>query len=159
MKVPTWNRSQIEFGRRECAFSKKWENILKLFPRFYEKIIPKNIIFSFFWSEKLIFFYFLMKIEKIISKYFLAEIMLEHLWIQFDALHLWNVSEKFKKFPSSFIFLVFGFWIPINQLIVFVQRIKIRLREITYLGQNHNLWFLFYHPMGNWQWLMVHNSW
>ena len=79
--------------------------------------------------------------------------------IQFDALHLWNVSEKFKKFPSSFIFLVFGFWTPINQLIVFVQRIKIRLREITYLGQNHNLWFSFYHPMGNWQWLMDHNQW
>lgn len=73
--------------------------------------------------------------------------------IQFDAHHLGKVSEKFKKFPSSFSFLVFGFWAPVNQLIVFVQRIKIWFREITYLDQNQTLWFWFYHPMGQWQWL------
>ena len=73
--------------------------------------------------------------------------------IQFDAHHLGNISEKFKKFPSSFSFLVFRSWTPVNQLIVFVQRIKIWFWEITYLGQNQTLLFRFYHPMGHWQWL------
>ena len=58
----------------------KWENNFKLFFRFFEKIIWKNIIFSLFRSEKIIYFYFLGKIEKIIPNYFLPGIIFAHLW-------------------------------------------------------------------------------
>ena len=40
----------------------------------------RKYYFLIFWEKKIIIFYFLAKIEKIIPKIFLAEIMLAHLW-------------------------------------------------------------------------------
>ena len=95
---PFWknkNNKNYFYFFKSCQ---KWENNSKLFPRFFEKIIWKNIIFSIIWSEKIIFFYFLGKIQKIISNYFLPAIMLEHLWSQ--------TGNYWKKFENLWINLI-----------------------------------------------------